>query len=62
MPGSMDGLKLARTISDRWPPIGIIITSGQTAVRERDMPDGAQFLPKPYDALQLADLLEKAAA
>jgi CheY-like chemotaxis protein len=28
MPGSMDGLKLARAVRDRWPPIHIIITSG----------------------------------
>jgi CheY-like chemotaxis protein len=29
MPGSMDGLKLARAIRDRWPPIGLILTSGR---------------------------------
>jgi len=26
MPGSMDGLKLAAAVRDRWPPIHIIIT------------------------------------
>ena len=25
MPGSMDGLKLARAIRDRWPPIELIL-------------------------------------
>lgn len=29
MPGSMDGLKLAAAVHDRWPPIKIIATSGQ---------------------------------
>jgi two-component system, response regulator PdtaR len=28
MPGSMDGLKLAKFVKDRWPPIKIIATSG----------------------------------
>src|ERR1700730_7179482 len=29
MPGSMDGLKLAHTVRERWPPIKIILASGQ---------------------------------
>jgi CheY-like chemotaxis protein len=28
MPGSMDGVKLAARVRDRWPPIEIILTSG----------------------------------
>lgn len=27
MPGSMDGIKLAMAVRDRWPPIKIIVTS-----------------------------------
>src|ERR1700722_17883314 len=48
MPGSMDGLKLARFVRDRWPPIKIIATSGHVTVDEDDLPDGSVFLPKPY--------------
>ncbi|RZJ44564.1 MAG: response regulator, partial [Brevundimonas sp.] len=29
MPGTMDGLKLARAVRDRWPPVTIIMTSGR---------------------------------
>jgi CheY-like chemotaxis protein len=29
MPGSMDGLKLARAVKGRWPPIKIVATSGR---------------------------------
>ena len=29
MPGSMDGLKLAATVRDRWPPVNIIVTTGR---------------------------------
>jgi CheY-like chemotaxis protein len=48
MPGSMDGWKLARYVSGRWPPIKIIATSGYFAVREGDLPQGGVFLSKPY--------------
>ena len=34
MPGSMDGLKLARAVRGRWPPIKIIATSGHLHVSE----------------------------
>ena len=29
MPGSMDGLKLAHAVRNRWPPIKILVVSGQ---------------------------------
>lgn len=48
MPGSIDGLKLAHAIRDRWPPIQIIITSGRIFLSEADMPSGSIFLGKPY--------------
>jgi CheY-like chemotaxis protein len=48
MPGSMDGLKLARFVRDWWPPIKIVATSGRVLVEEGDLPPGSVFLPKPY--------------
>ena len=33
MPGSMDGLKLARAVRGRWPPIKIVATSGHLQCR-----------------------------
>src|ERR1700712_2021858 len=56
MPGSMDGLKLARAVRGRWPPIKIVATSGRVNVAETDLPDGGRFLPKPYSPDQLTDL------
>jgi CheY-like chemotaxis protein len=46
MPGSMDGLKLAACVRDRWPPIHIIITTGNP--RPLEIPANALFIPKPY--------------
>ena len=48
MPGSMDGIKLARAIRDRWPPVELIVTSGRYRVRADDLPPRAKFMPKPY--------------
>src|SRR5437879_8595235 len=38
MPGSMDGLKLAHTVHERWPPIKIILVSGQLKPATIDIP------------------------
>jgi CheY-like chemotaxis protein len=48
MPGSLDGLKLAHAIRDRWPPIHLLVTSGLSALTERDFPKDARFMRKPY--------------
>jgi hypothetical protein len=48
MPGSMDGLKLAAAVADRWPPVRIIVTSGHRMVEITDIPDGSVFFSKPY--------------
>jgi two-component system, response regulator PdtaR len=59
MPGSMDGLKLAAAIRDRWPPIKIVATSGLLKIGEDDLPAGSRFLPKPYNARQIVGALRE---
>lgn len=54
MPGSMDGLKLAAAVRDRWPPVKIIVTSGHRAVAQTDLPEGSLFFAKPYDQAAVA--------
>jgi CheY-like chemotaxis protein len=46
MPGSMDGLKLARVVRNRWPPIELILTSGLIKIGQSDLPDRSVFLPQ----------------
>jgi CheY-like chemotaxis protein len=48
MPGSMDGLKLAHTVRDRWPPIEILVVSGRLPPGSSDLPSNGIFLGKPY--------------
>lgn len=43
MPGSMDGLKLAAYVRDRWPPVAIIVTSGRILPGEGLLPAGRRF-------------------
>jgi CheY-like chemotaxis protein len=62
MPGSMDGLKLARFVRGRWPPIQIVATSGFVNVEKDDLPEGSRFLPKPYRSEQIAATLRELTA
>ena len=49
MPGTIDGLKLAHHIRNRWPPIHLIVASGRTILEESQLPTGSKFFSKPYD-------------
>jgi two-component system, response regulator PdtaR len=57
MPGSMDGLKLAKFVKDRWPPIKIVATSGRVRISGDDLPEGGRFLPKPYSPAEVVKTL-----
>jgi CheY-like chemotaxis protein len=50
MPGTMDGLMLAHIVHKRWPPIRIILVSGQLKLETFDMPPGSRFFGKPLEA------------
>ena len=48
MPGSMNGLELARAVHERWPGIGIVVTSGRERPGPDDLSEKVAFLAKPY--------------
>lgn len=48
MPGSMDGIALARHIGETWPGIFVIVTSGHHAPKHGELADDVPFLTKPY--------------
>jgi CheY-like chemotaxis protein len=50
MPGTLCGLRLARAIRDRWPPIHLIVASGLSAPTEKEFTGIGRFIPKPYAA------------
>jgi CheY-like chemotaxis protein len=59
MPGSMDGIRPAIVVRKRWPPVALIVTSGQTNVPESDLPSGGRFLRKPYAPVHIETALRQ---
>src|SRR5829696_3695600 len=59
MPGSMDGMRLASVVRDRWPPVALIVSSGQMNILEGDLPTGGRLLRKPYEAAQIEAVLRE---
>ena len=53
MPGTMDGLKLAHAVHARWPPIKIILVSGQLRLANIDIPPHSRFFGKPLEANEM---------
>lgn len=62
MPGSLDGLALARRIRDRWPSIGVVLTSGRCGYRQGAAENDNQIMPKPYSGAALVQRVEEAMA
>lgn len=48
MPGSMDGLALARLVHEKWPAIHLLLTSGYHRVSEARIPENGRFVSKPW--------------
>src|SRR5882672_2419547 len=53
MPGSMDGLKLAHAVHDRWPSIKIVLVSGRVKLSDEDKPADSRFFGKPLEVKQM---------
>jgi CheY-like chemotaxis protein len=53
MPGSLNGLELARLVEQKWPGTGVIVTSGRAM--KMDVPRRAIFLAKPYSSSELVE-------
>jgi two-component sensor histidine kinase len=59
MPGSMDGLKLAYAVHERWPFIKIMLVSGQVILMEEDRPNDSRFYGKPLEAQEMISELQE---
>jgi hypothetical protein len=53
MPGSTDGLELARIVHERWPSMKLLLTSGDTWPSQNAIPDDGRFIAKPYRLQEL---------
>src|SRR5471030_2505091 len=52
-PGSMDVLKLAHAVHQRWPLIKIILVSGQLKLTDDDKPADSLFFGKPLEVKRM---------
>ena len=59
MPGSMDGLKLAHFVRDRWPPTILIVSSGVARLTGADLPSRSAFVAKPVDLQHIVQAIEQ---
>jgi CheY-like chemotaxis protein len=58
MPGRFNGVQLARMVNERRPDVVILVTSGAVKVQRADLPEGGQFIPKPYRGEHVARLID----
>lgn len=50
MPGSLDGIELARIVGAEWPEVLVVLTSAHLLSSSAEQIDNfAGFFPKPYD-------------
>ncbi len=59
MPGTLNGLGLARQVANRRPEVKIVVTSGGYTPRSSDLPPGVRFLCKPYSPLKLLSVMSE---
>ena len=55
LPGTMDGLTLARYVRRRWPPTILLVGSGRAVLDTGALPSKARFVRKPYRSGHLAE-------
>jgi DNA-binding NtrC family response regulator len=60
LPGTMDGVQLAKAACTLWPTIRIVLTSGDPDAMSEDLPDCVTFMPKPWRGLDVLVQAEKA--
>jgi CheY-like chemotaxis protein len=59
MPGSIDGLELARRCHRRWPHMALVVTSGAGRIQPQDVPGEGRFLAKPYLLSELSRVVDR---
>lgn len=62
MPGSMDGLALARHVHEHRPGIVTLVVSGRGPPAPGELPSNAAFMAKPYEAAEMITRLKRMTA
>lgn len=53
-----EGFELAKFVRDRWPPIRIILTSGNWSFKQQELTFSERFIPKPHAPGALLDSIK----
>ncbi len=59
VPGGIDGFELAGLVRKRWPAIAVVLMSGHSDASSGPVPEGGEFIAKPYLFSHLAPTLER---
>lgn len=58
LPGTMDGLKLAHHVRDRYPPTVLLVTSGAADIEQEALPANTRFIAKPFNPARILQQIE----
>ena len=62
MPPGMNGLDLAEQVHQRWPEVGIVVSSGYERPSHEQTADSGIFVPKPFRPDDIVRAVRKVAA
>ena len=48
IPGPLMGFALSQVAAMRWPHLAIVASSGKFSLSDGDLPEDAEFVPKPF--------------
>ncbi len=60
MPPGMNGLELAQTVHERWPEIGVVVTSAHHRPNADAIAGCGAFISKPYEPEVVVEALQQA--
>jgi CheY-like chemotaxis protein len=59
VPGKIDGYEFAQLVRERWPQVATIMTSGHSDGSSGPIPQGGEFIAKPYLLEHLLPTLQR---
>lgn len=59
MPRGRKGIEIAAAIRERWPPIEIILTAAYFTLHDLNLPERAEFYPKPISHGQVSAAMHR---
>ncbi|MCB5176055.1 MULTISPECIES: response regulator [Microvirga] len=59
VPGNVDGFELAELVRKRWPTVAVVMMSGHSDATSGPVPEGGEFISKPYLLSHLAPTLDR---